>query len=177
MEGGQLDCGRVVVQDKIHLDEQTYIEDVYHWAEQVIPKAYQSALEKLEQNPDVLLKYADPKSEDSFRCYPRCPEDGLIDWEKSAVEIHRLIRASSKPFAGAFTYWCGKPLKIWRASLSQDGERYFAVPGQVSSINKEEGSIDVITGEGKLTLSSISYDEKEDIPPAKLIRSIRKRLG
>lgn len=33
----------------------------------------------------------------------RCPEDGRIDWGRSAWEIHNLIRAVAPPYPGAFT--------------------------------------------------------------------------
>jgi methionyl-tRNA formyltransferase len=33
----------------------------------------------------------------------RRPEDGRIDWSKSALEIHNLVRAVAPPFPGAFT--------------------------------------------------------------------------
>lgn len=37
-----------------------------------------------------------------MRRYPRKPEDGRIRWEKSAIDIIRLINASNKLYAGAF---------------------------------------------------------------------------
>jgi methionyl-tRNA formyltransferase len=33
----------------------------------------------------------------------RTPEDGRIDWSKSALEIHNLVRAVAPPFPGAFS--------------------------------------------------------------------------
>jgi methionyl-tRNA formyltransferase len=33
----------------------------------------------------------------------RKPEDGGIDWSKSALEIHNLVRAVAPPFPGAFS--------------------------------------------------------------------------
>ena len=33
----------------------------------------------------------------------RRPEDGRIDWSKSALEIHNLVRAVAPPYPGAFT--------------------------------------------------------------------------
>jgi methionyl-tRNA formyltransferase len=44
----------------------------------------------------------------------RTPEDGRIDWSKSAAEIHNLVRAVAPPFPGAFS---GK-MKIYRTSKS-----------------------------------------------------------
>ena len=42
----------------------------------------------------------------------RTPEDGRIDWSKSAAEIHNLVRAVAPPFPGAFS---GK-MKIYKTS-------------------------------------------------------------
>jgi len=43
----------------------------------------------------------------------RRPEDGRIDWSKSAQEIHNLVRAVAPPFPGAFT----EGMKIHRTRL------------------------------------------------------------
>jgi methionyl-tRNA formyltransferase len=51
--------------------------------------------------------------------YPkRSPEDGAIDWEDSVGDIYNLIRAVTRPFAGAFTFLgndAAKKVTIWRA--------------------------------------------------------------
>lgn len=50
--------------------------------------------------------------------YPkRSPEDGLIDWSKSSVEIDRFIRAQTKPYPGAFTIIENKKVIIWDATI------------------------------------------------------------
>ena len=50
----------------------------------------------------------------------RRPEDGRIDWNKSAVEIYNLVRAVTHPFPGAFTERDGNKLYIWK-SLPEEG--------------------------------------------------------
>jgi len=45
----------------------------------------------------------------------RRPEDGEIDWNKSAVEIYNLIRAVTHPFPGAFTDFDDRKIYIWKA--------------------------------------------------------------
>ncbi|MEG2019029.1 MAG: formyltransferase [Synergistaceae bacterium] len=45
----------------------------------------------------------------------RRPEDGIIDWNKSAREIYNLVRGVTHPFPGAFTEWNGKKYFIWKA--------------------------------------------------------------
>jgi methionyl-tRNA formyltransferase len=43
----------------------------------------------------------------------RKPEDGRIDWSKSAREIHNLVRAVAPPYPGAFT----DAMKIYRTRI------------------------------------------------------------
>ncbi len=45
----------------------------------------------------------------------RSPEDGCIDWSRSAEFIDRFTRAQTKPYPGAFTQLGDKPLHIWVA--------------------------------------------------------------
>jgi methionyl-tRNA formyltransferase len=42
----------------------------------------------------------------------RKPEDGVIDWSKSAAEIHNLVRAVAPPYPGARTVLDGRPARI-----------------------------------------------------------------
>lgn len=42
----------------------------------------------------------------------RRPEDGRIDWRRSAREIHNLIRAVAPPYPGAFGFLAGERLVI-----------------------------------------------------------------
>jgi methionyl-tRNA formyltransferase len=42
----------------------------------------------------------------------RKAEDGIIDWSRSAQEIHNLVRAVAPPYPGAVTQLMGKPMRI-----------------------------------------------------------------
>ncbi len=42
----------------------------------------------------------------------RKPEDGRIDWNRPAVEIHNLVRGVAPPYPGAFFYLHGKRIKL-----------------------------------------------------------------
>lgn len=167
MEGGHLDCGRVLAQERMNLDDDTYINDVYKWAVKVVPDLFADVLSILEKKPNYKIKYADSESPESMRCYPRAPEDGRINWSDSAVKIHRVIRASSFPFSGAFAFLEGERATIWRAELYNDSELFCAVPGQICEIGQDY--FVVITGAGKLKIT--------DWVCRKKIKSIRQRLG
>jgi methionyl-tRNA formyltransferase len=47
----------------------------------------------------------------------RRPEDGRIDWSRSAREIHDLVRGVAPPYPGAFATARGVPLRILRTRV------------------------------------------------------------
>ena len=105
MKGAKLDCGGFVAQEMFFLDENTYIDNIYTWFKGAVPRLFVNTLELLEKNKGFTLKYTDADSSDSFRCYPRRPEDGRMDWNNSAENIHRLIRASGESFAEVYCFY------------------------------------------------------------------------
>jgi len=50
-------------------------------------------------------------------CGRRRPEDGRIDWARSAREIHNLVRAVAPPFPGAFANFDGERWLITRTRV------------------------------------------------------------
>ncbi len=50
----------------------------------------------------------------------RKAEDGVIDWSRSALEIHNLVRAVAPPYPGATTQIMGKPMRILQTLVSKE---------------------------------------------------------
>ena len=71
----------------------------------------------------------------------RRPEDGRIDWRKSAREIHNLVRAVAPPYPGAFS----DRMEIYRTELV-DGS---APPGPLGPYRKD-GQWFARCGDGKV---------------------------
>lgn len=80
----------------------------------------------------------------------RAPEDGLIEWRASAEEIDRLVKASTRPHPGAFTYCGSERLIVWRSRCERD-LRIRGVRGRVLKADAEGAAL-VQTGEGLLWL-------------------------
>ncbi len=59
----------------------------------------------------------------------RRPEDGRIDWNRSAAEIYNLVRAVTRPFPGAFAFARGEKYFIWKAEPADGEDR----PGRIVS--------------------------------------------
>ena len=73
-----------------------------------------------------------PQDEDlAIYCAKRTPDDGLIDWSRSAEEILLHVRALGEPYPGAFTTYAGHLLHINAARLFAASDRYVGLTGQV----------------------------------------------
>ncbi len=84
---------------------------------------------------------------------------GEIDWNRPARELECLIRGLN-PWPSAYTYWKGKTLKIWKASVINQTEQPAAFEaGTVTAVNKD--GIMVQTGQGILNLLEVQPEGKK----------------
>ena len=173
MIGGELDNGDIIEREYYPTDINTKVGEVWQWMNSRIPHMFLSAAKKLNQDPSYVLESQSKDPKDALRCYPRKPEDGQIDWSKSAEDILRLINASGPPYSGSFSYLDGKKVYILDAEIVDDGEIFFAIPGQVTSFFSEKGKVVIACGEGKLCLKNILYESGNT---KLLIKSTRQRF-
>jgi methionyl-tRNA formyltransferase len=87
----------------------------------------------------------------------RKPEDGIIDWDDSAQNIHNLIRAVAPPYPGATTTVNGRAVKITRSALAP--ERFaHSNPG---GLNVSSERCIALCGDGKmLRILQMEIDNK-----------------
>lgn len=86
----------------------------------------------------------------------RKPEDGLITWQKDAWALYNLVRATTHPYPGAFTFLDGRKLFIWQAAPEEGGIK--ETPGTVVS----GAPFLVATGRGRLRLLRVQYEGEEE---------------
>jgi methionyl-tRNA formyltransferase len=128
----------------------------------------------------LLAGYAGFPQDEAAATYgcTRTPADGEIDWTAPTDSIHRLVRALVAPFPGAFTYFSGVRLKIWRTEMIPDAPRYAGrVPGRVVAVSKKTGHADVLTGDGVLRLLQVQLDGQPPAPAGAVISSTSQTLG
>ena len=81
----------------------------------------------------------------------RRPEDGLIDWKEPIEQIHRLVRAVSHPYPGAFGMYDGvHKIIIWRAEIIENSN-IIGIPGQICRIS--ENTFDILGVDGILRVT------------------------
>ena len=81
----------------------------------------------------------------------RRPEDGRIDWSKSAQEIHNLVRAVAPPFPGAF---CDR-FRVNRTQMTPLGAN-----GRPPGPYQDNGQWFAVCGDGKV-LRLLEVQEKK----------------
>jgi methionyl-tRNA formyltransferase len=168
----ELDAGNVISRQALQLTESTYIGDVVDWVRAQAPSLFLHALDSALSDPG---RFVVRGSTGGLRCYPRSPQDGNIDWTQSAVQVCRLVRASSRPYPGAFSWHRDRQVTVWRASVANHADSFLAVPGQVLTFDHASGTVDVACGSGVLRLEEIGLDGGS-VAPAEVIRSLRTRL-
>ncbi|MBL7738577.1 MAG: hypothetical protein JNK14_05110 [Chitinophagaceae bacterium] len=169
----ELDAGDVVARKSIPISTETYIADVLKQAEADVPVLYEEAISKVLISPAA---YEVKGTVKGSRCYPRLPEDSQVNWNMPAENICRLVRASSHPYKGAFSYLNGEKIVIWKARPVVPEDKFFAIPGHVVSLNKSAGTVLVACTENSmLELQEIEKDGQV-MPPAEFIKSIRVRF-
>jgi methionyl-tRNA formyltransferase len=90
----------------------------------------------------------------------RTAADGLIDWCASSWQIYNLVRAVTRPFPGAFTFWEDKRVFVW-AARPLSGWRTDARAGTILGAG-DNGVLQVATGDGTLEILRIQVEGGEE---------------
>lgn len=96
-----------------------------------------------------------------------------IDWERSAIEIDRLVRAMN-PILGARTTLAGKIVKIWEINVSSKS-KYGARPGEI--IGDANDSIAVACGDGVIEIICAQISGGKKLTGGEFARGQRLEKG
>jgi len=168
----ELDSGDIIERDFFPVDADTYITDCIAWIEDTTPILFERALKKLSVDSGYILEAQKDSRLVPMRCYPRTPIDGKIDWNLPSITIDRLIKASTDPFPGAYSFIGNEMISIHKSCVV-NFDSYCAVPGQIIDFNND--SVTVATGQGVIEIASLRLDGKP-VVNSKIIASIRLRF-
>ena len=99
-------------------------------------------------------------------------EDGQINWERHAFQIHDLVRGLI-PWPSAFTLWKGKTLKIWKTSI--DTRDLDSQPGQVVLLSDE--GILVKTTKANLVIKELQLEGGKKMDSSSFLRGHKIKVG
>jgi methionyl-tRNA formyltransferase len=133
------DAGRIVGQERVPIGPDDLAVDVFR-------KVTAAAESVLKKNLNKIIEGKADRREQNLAAGSyfggRRPEDGRIDWSRSAAEIHNLVRAVAPPYPGAFT----DRMKISKTKL----EPQRRPPAGVKGPYQENREWFAVCGDGKV---------------------------
>ncbi|MEO6888982.1 MAG: methionyl-tRNA formyltransferase [Ktedonobacteraceae bacterium] len=104
-------------------------------------------------------------------------EDGLLQWERPAAVLARMVRAYD-PWPGSYTYWQGKLLKI-SAAHAQALEPDREVAAGTVSLREEAGqqALAIVTGAGFLIVERLQLEGRKAMRAAEFARGYPQIVG
>ena len=169
----EVDSGPIIAQKRIPIRWNDTIGDV----EAKMVDAYVSLLrEALPVIDDGSVELQIQDELQASYCCSRTPDDGEIDWSWSAVEIYNSVRALTRPYPGAFTFFEGEKLIIWSADVMEHDDCYIGrIPGRVVRLERGLG-VWILTGRGVIRIEEIELPDGKLRNASEVIRSVRVRL-
>ena len=101
-------------------------------------------------------------------------EMGAIDWNKTAVELERLVRGLNS-WPSAYTKVNGKTLKIWKAEVVMKKTRDFVLPGTV--LQADAKGFLVQTGQDILSIQELQLEGKKRMDASAFLRGYTVEVG
>ena len=93
----------------------------------------------------------------------RKPADGLIDFNKTSLEVYNFIRALTRPYPGAFFEYKDQKVIIWKASFSKSFISY-SQPGvivdYIYSFDDKDCAVLISTKDGAIIINEVMIEDK-----------------
>lgn len=151
--GEGADDGPIFVQEVFQIEDNDDAHSVNEKINLAIVKSLDIWLPKLKNG----IWDPIPQDETKASWYgKRNKEDGHINWNYSAYSIDRLIKASTKPHPGAYTYFDDKKIIIWESVIEKD-IKIHGVNGRILIIDTR--GILVQCGDGLIWLKKIEAEK------------------
>lgn len=167
-----VDSGPIFVQETFEVTAEDYAADV----ERKLVDAMKVALDRWV--PELLSGVWDPRPQDEVLATyngRRNLDDGLLDWNQSVDQVHSLIRATSNPHPGAYTWYQGRKLIVWRAELEKHLPWRGAV-GRVLHVEPERGAL-VQVSDGLLWLTQVQFSDEAEPRSGETALKVGLKLG
>ena len=167
----EADSGDIILQRSVEISAREDINDV-------LEKCDEQALELISEGIDLFEQGIFPrmKQDNTLATYAcsRSPEDGKINWEDTAENICNLIRAITRPFPCAYTFWENEKISIIDAEVFPVRKYVGIVCGRIIQIIDGRGVV-ALAGQGAVLVKHIVKDNMV-MTADKLCRSVRKKF-
>lgn len=165
-----VDDGDILDQRKFDISEKDDVTSIYYKMTKLGKEMLLDNLLILKDGKEIRKKQ---NQNEFIENWPkRTMEDGKINWNDSAEEIHNLVRATTHPYPGAFTKFKNQKLIIWKSEFLNNTN---SDPGMIKEVNND--NIIVGTGKGILKILKISYQDECELNKIFSTSYIGTKLG
>ncbi|MBZ9629088.1 hypothetical protein LB450_13345 [Psychroflexus sp. CAK1W] len=151
--GKGADDGPIFVQETFDIEEEDDATSVGKKIEEAINISLSDWLPQLKRG---IWEPIQQEESEATWYGKRTAEDGIINWNNSAYYIDRLIKASTSPHPGAYTYFKDEKMIIWKSSLEKNIP-IKGVVGRVLIIDDLKGYL-VQCGTGLIWLKNLTLE-------------------
>ncbi len=153
-----IDTGDIIYEKSIPIESAYTIVDLHNIANEAFPEMLVEVLEQIKNNTYTIKN----QDKDAGAYYPlRSPEDGFILFDQfTASDIHNKIRALTRPYPCAFTFYKGKKILLLESALNTPP--YYGEPGKIYRISKA-GLLVCAMDECLLIKKAVFEENDEDI--------------
>ncbi|HPZ53431.1 MAG TPA: methionyl-tRNA formyltransferase [Clostridia bacterium] len=133
-------------------------------------------IETIDKLMDGTLKRIPQNHDEAIYAPMVTRETGRIDFKKSALDVHNLVRGTN-PFPGSYCFVDGKKLKIWKTALV-DMDVEDARPGEVVEIDQTGALVKAglgvvriieVQGENAKRMHVWDYNNGHPMPPGTIL--------
>ena len=171
--GEGIDTGDIIGQEKVIIDEKDDIASLKNKVEIAAVKLTRKYLPLIENGTAQRIKQDHTKA--TYGC-SRTPDDGYINWNKSSRYLYNFIRALTKPYPCAFTFYKGTKIFVLKASPYNESPKYVGTAGQIAMRIKGKGVV-IVTGDGMILLERVQAEGEGEIDAYNYFKTTRGRLG
>ena len=157
------DAGDIVAQQKVAIAESDSALSLHRKLCAASQTLLHDALLQIYEN-----RTYERKQDESQATYVgrRTPEDGRLEWEKTANELHNLVRAVSEPWPGAFSFVGQHKFIVWKSRVH--AQPVTARAGTVLSV----APLMIACGEGALEIQTGQTEKGVYMQGAQLAQSL-----
>lgn len=151
------DSGQIYVQEVFDVDTNDDATSIGQKLHLCIDKALDKWLPQVKNG--VVGGYTQDERQATYYAR-RAPLDGCIDWYRGSREIDKLIKASTRPHPGAFTFYGNYKVVIWKSVLWDEGFPE-GVVGRV--VDMKDNNPVVQTGDGWLEIKDYEMQDANEL--------------
>ncbi|WIF94583.1 methionyl-tRNA formyltransferase [Caminicella sporogenes] len=157
-----LDTGDMILKEEVEIDENMTAGELHDKLASLGAKVLIKTLNLIEKDKAPRIPQNDSESSYASMLDKKI---GLIDWEKTAYQIHNLIRGLN-PWPVAYTRYKGIKFKVWKSRVINQNSN--EVCGKILKVDKE--GIYVSTKEDLLLIEEIQFPNSRKMTVDEYIR-------